>query len=636
MSVDLDNSLSEVGFIEYKRLLRIVRASRGRFAVLPIESDFSSKLRDALLERLSGDLSSSKAKLHIIQLGQHQWDILHKVESLPDCGSDSVIALTGLENTPDMFLEPGTIPRRPPALALLNLAREALRRRISAPIIVWCDPVVFTRLQENAPDLFDHYTALFTFLDANLVPTCTGIMRDIRSSPDDSQHISQPRSAIGFYEEMVAHYPEPTLDRVNALLGLANAEIQIKDEEYSGRLIKAQSLADEAGVIADCLDNDYLRARVLITIGAVLIERQDGDESANIEEAINRYRTAIDLLPVNQYPEAWAVAQNNLGRAYSARLSEDREASLRHAIACYEAVQLVWTEKTNPRLWAASMRDLGSAYHSLPTGNRTANYKKALSCYETALRVLTEDDTPLDWAMTQVNIGNLYADLPSGDPSENLRIAIVCLTHAMHVARKHNYQFEAATAQYNLGMVYSALTSGDRLDNLSKALENLEGALRIRTSETYRYEWAMTMVGLGTTYYRLAIIEKKREHIEKAKSCYNSGLIVYSQKERPMEWAGLQNNLGAVCLTAGDFSEATKHFQLALHVWTEKTMPYEWAMANYNLAIALRGQSDNRSITSVRVCLEAAARGFRTLGLDEMVSRALHGLATIDDVKQAA
>jgi len=48
MSAKLAGALGPEGTAEYQRLLRLIMATRGRFALFPIESDLRVSLREAL------------------------------------------------------------------------------------------------------------------------------------------------------------------------------------------------------------------------------------------------------------------------------------------------------------------------------------------------------------------------------------------------------------------------------------------------------------------------------------------------------------------------------------------------------------------------------------------------------------
>jgi tetratricopeptide (TPR) repeat protein len=70
--------------------------------------------------------------------------------------------------------------------------------------------------------------------------------------------------------------------------------------------------------------------------------------------------------------------------AYSDLPTGDRGENLRRAIACFEAALRVYSEADFPQDWAMTQNNLGNAYLYLPTGDRGENLRRAIACYEAA------------------------------------------------------------------------------------------------------------------------------------------------------------------------------------------------------------------------------------------------------------
>ncbi len=166
---------------------------------------------------------------------------------------------------------------------------------------------------------------------------------------------------------------------------------------------------------------DVEQASARYSLGSELIEATLGARVANLRQAIACYEAALRIRTEDDFPQDWAMTQNNLGIAYTDLPSGDRAANLRQAIACYEAALRIRTEADFPQDWAMTKNNLGIAYKDLPSGDRAANLRQAIACYEAALRIYTESDFPQAWAIIQNNLGNAYKDLPSGDRAANLR-----------------------------------------------------------------------------------------------------------------------------------------------------------------------------------------------------------------------
>ena len=98
------------------------------------------------------------------------------------------------------------------------------------------------------------------------------------------------------------------------------------------------------------------------------------------------------------FPQAWAVAQNNLGIAYQNRIQGSRAENVEAAIKAYEAALTVYTREAFPQNWAMTQNNLGTAYRLRIRGSRAENIEAAIKAYEAALTVRTREAIPRDWA----------------------------------------------------------------------------------------------------------------------------------------------------------------------------------------------------------------------------------------------
>ena len=487
---------------EYRSLVRALRETRGHFALFPVESDYRPSLRDALFDQLNRDLSAAGMKLRVVKLSRDEWDPKLWIEVDGPDGDGQALAVIGLEETPGIIPEPGKPRRRPPALALLNNYREALRKRLHGPLLLWCDPFTHMALQEHAPDLFDCYAGLFTFLDTQPrieSPRWWELARptQARDASAIERHVAGSRAALAFYEDKVRELTEPTPARARALLGLAEALWALAGADTAARLTRAEAAAREALALLSPETSAREWARAQHVLGAVLSDLLTGQRGENLLRAIACYEAALRVVTEADFPVEWALTQNNLGTVYRQLPTGEPEQNLRHAIARYEAALRVYTEADFPMQWAMTQNNLGGAYCALLTGDREGNPRRAIACYEAALRVYTEADFPVDWAMTQNNLGNAYLQLPIGDRGQNLGRAIACYEAALRVCTEADSPLDWARSQNNLGNAYSELPTGDRGQNLGRAIACYEAALRVYTEADFPLDWAITRANMG-------------------------------------------------------------------------------------------------------------------------------------------
>ena len=327
-SDDLKAALDAQGEREYTQLLSMLQHTQGIFALMLVRSNFTPALRDRLLERLSADLAP--APLSIVRVTKKKYNAAQMLaEAAQFTSSTGVLVLTGLEDTPDMVVEGGKEMRRPPALSSLNHGREALRRACRLPIIVWCSDWVYETLREHAPDFFDHFTGLFQFSNTNpnSVAYNDHVMVTIRGHAESENtplnRVSEEqllvRAEVEFYTAEVASHPEPTPQRAEMLIGLAESLREQATGYRNALLQRGQAAATEALTILSSENESY----------------------------------------------QWARGQNALGLIYTDILADDRGENLLKAIACYEAALRVQREDTLPHEWAETLTNLGIVLQTL-------------------------------------------------------------------------------------------------------------------------------------------------------------------------------------------------------------------------------------------------------------------------------
>ena len=510
---ELRRALDAEGEGEYCQLLGVIRAARGSFFLFFIESDFSPAVRDMLLDCLRVDLAGEGLRLRQVTLTAADKELSRLAALETPAALDEVIALVGLENTPDLVREPGRKPERPLVYALLNQGREALRSRLPAPFLVWCTPSVYDGLQTHAPDFFDHYAGLFQFLAAApAIPSDRlPISADFTALP--SARITSPaaaQSAVKFYEEQIAQHPHPTPERAHALLGLADALLRLYGPDYPKHIQRSIYIVNEAFDLLSPERDPYEWARGQIIKGIAYSELPVGDRTQNLQQAIACFQAALPTIRETVLPHEWAMAQNNLGSAYRDLPIGDRTQNLLRAIDCYEAALRVRTENNFPHEWVSTQSNLGIAYGELPVGDRTQNLQQAIACFQAALRIATEADFPYKWGSTQSNLGIAYGELPVGDRTQNLQQAIACFQAALRVYNKTNFPNEWAGTQSNLGVAYHFLPAGDRTLNLLCAIDCYEAALSVYTEAEFPQKWAATQYNLALTLQELGNLEAAR------------------------------------------------------------------------------------------------------------------------------
>jgi len=101
--------------------------------------------------------------------------------------------------------------------------------------------------------------------------------------------------------------------------------------------------------------------------GQCLQQRILGDRADNIERSIEHYNNALKVRTEKDFPEQWAMTQNNLAKAYEDRILGDRADNIERSIEHYNNALKVRTEKDFSEQWAMTQNNLAKSLR------RTAN-----------------------------------------------------------------------------------------------------------------------------------------------------------------------------------------------------------------------------------------------------------------------
>ncbi|WP_287359525.1 hypothetical protein [Moorena sp. SIO3B2] len=120
-------------------------------------------------------------------------------------------------------------------------------------------------------------------------------------------------------------------------------------------------------------------AAVIVDFSNLIQQFLLGDKASNSSIAITGYEVALTVITREAFPEQWAMAQFNLGRAYVNRITGQKAQNLENAIACYQLALAVYTRDAFPVDWASTQKNLGRAYYYRITGQKRQNIEKAFA-----------------------------------------------------------------------------------------------------------------------------------------------------------------------------------------------------------------------------------------------------------------
>lgn len=156
-----------------------------------------------------------------------------------------------------------------------------------------------------------------------------------------------------------------------------------------------------------------------------------------------------------------------------------------------------------------------------------------------------------------------------------------------HLSRAR-YPYLWASAQLALGILYRDRQGSDIADLIERAISCHEAALEVFTEEDFPYDRASTLNNLANAY--VARPTGNREaHIELAIVTLRRALRIFTLETYPTQWAMVQHNLANAYSERrrGDrgrnLEEAIACFEAALTVRTRDHTPDDWAESRHDL-----------------------------------------------------
>ena len=203
-----------------------------------------------------------------------------------------------------------------------------------------------------------------------------------------------------------------------------------------------------------------LRVDLCLALGSQLQESAatpaDTDRGGLLA-AIDAYREAIHCgLSLEDDPEDYALAQNNLGLLYLALPMREAGDPLRMGVAVQsfrEALE-VFRRETHPEEWSSARLNLANALQYLPSSHPEENLIQAVEIYEELLGVRNPAVDPLGIARLLANQANALAHLGIFPP------ALAKLDEARRLFHGHGTPDLAASALERAERIHERLAAG--------------------------------------------------------------------------------------------------------------------------------------------------------------------------------
>jgi tetratricopeptide (TPR) repeat protein len=225
-----------------------------------------------------------------------------------------------------------------------------------------------------------------------------------------------------------------------------------------------------------------------------------------LADAVCDYNAALEVRSRTDFPEQWAMTQNNIANALSCQSRRtngpDAAQLLAEAITAYRAALKVYTRADFPVEWATTQNNLANALQSqgklIDTPKGAQLLAEAVAAYQVTLEVRTRVDFPVDWAMTQNNLGVALRELGTradgSKAGQVLTEAVTAFRAALEVTERADFPVQWAMIQESMSQALKArAVKRDALparNDLAQALAAVEGALEVYHPEDMSFDHA--------------------------------------------------------------------------------------------------------------------------------------------------
>ena len=335
-----------------------------------------------------------------------------------------------------------------------------------------------------------------------------------------------------------------------------------------------------------------------------------------------------------------AAAESGLGTALAdeaTRVSGDKAADLfDQAVQAYRSALEVRTRADLPQDWATTQNDLGDALADeaqRTSGDKAAAlFGQAVQAFHQALAVINKANQPVEWARTQFNLGIALTQEGQRALDANavplLDAAVQAFGKTLEVDTKADFPQRWAITQDALGLALmdEALRS-DQARNaalLDQAVQAFRSAEQVITRDALPQDWAQVQNNLGSALEDEALRasdEKAPALFDQAVHAYQNALEVYSKTDLPQDWGRVENNLGLALTqeglrTSGGragplFAQSAQAFEKALEVFTKAGLPQYWAAVQLNLGDALAFEALHAGGDKAPPLFDEAIQAFR-------------------------
>jgi len=297
---------------EFERLLRFVRYHQGQFS-LGLTRINDPNYRGQIIARLTSELQPHATRLIRLDLSnRHPLNLREALAATSEgrallrAPRNAALAVTGMEHLIDA--RSAGITARPPFAAALNAERDLLRQALPVPVIFFLTDLAMDRLDMNAPDFFDWYSAAFEFHAPGISTPRSEASPANAFQPEPLLPATNLPGALEILEERRRALTRGNTTNLPSLAAVLTqiGELYASLPDFSDRQM-AVSYFKQAANIHQQMQASIPQAEALTRLGEVHYWVDD------YEQASSAYTKAIELFHANKQPEAEAACRKKLG-----------------------------------------------------------------------------------------------------------------------------------------------------------------------------------------------------------------------------------------------------------------------------------------------------------------------------------
>ncbi len=229
------------------------------------------------------------------------------------------------------------------------------------------------------------------------------------------------RGAPGPAADLLADAADAAAETSPVLAGVLRGNAGILRRETGDERADAD-LAVAGDALADT-DLAEVRAELLLQRGSLAQEQAAtgrGDTRTLLQQAMQHYYDALQLVSEQSSPFLWASLNMNLATAHLASPMSQASDQLRLGVATQSlrAARRVYTPEQHPAPWSTATLNLANALVYTPSTHQADNLVEAVELYDEVLASGVRDHDPRGKARLLANQGNALAHLGAFEPAQ--------------------------------------------------------------------------------------------------------------------------------------------------------------------------------------------------------------------------